>query len=49
MLDLGDDVVGGLARMEASGRVIRDWVDVFNQWLEEIHQVAARASQTLRQ
>lgn len=49
MLDPGDDVAGGLAWMEASERLIRDWVDVFNQWLEEIHQVTARASRMLRQ
>lgn len=49
MLDLGGDVAGGLARMEASGPLIRDWVDAFNQWLEEIHQVAVRASQMLGQ
>lgn len=49
MLDLGDDVAGGLAWMEASGRLIRDWVDVFNQRWEEIHQVTVRASQMLRQ
>lgn len=47
MLDLGDDVAGGW--MEASGPLIRDWVDVFNQWLEEIHQVSVRASLVLRQ
>lgn len=49
MLDLGDDVAGGLAGMEASGPLIRDWVDAFNQRREEIHQVTVRASQTLRQ
>lgn len=49
MLDLGGDVAGGLAWMEASGPLIRDWVDAFNQWLEEIHRVAVRALQTLGQ